>query len=85
MAPGSQRVYVLHGGLRHTLESIPEADTIIRSVSSANMTVARLNLPTKKCPNLYVEIRLEESAVQWTKVIKRKTTPIWNEEFHMCV
>jgi Ca2+-dependent lipid-binding protein len=38
----------------------------------------------KKSPNLYVEIKLEES-VQKTEVIERNKAPSWNEEFKMYV
>jgi hypothetical protein len=39
----------------------------------------------KKSPNLYVDIRLDGSAMQHTSVIKGDTAPFWNERFHMYV
>jgi hypothetical protein len=46
-------------------------------------TVDQIEWPKKlfrnKPPNLYVEVRLEQS-VQRTRVIERSMTPTWNEE-----
>jgi Ca2+-dependent lipid-binding protein len=35
--------------------------------------------------NLYVEIKLEGSAVQCTNVIEQNKAPAWNEEFRLYV
>lgn len=36
-------------------------------------------------PNLYVEVKVGETAVQRTKVIERNEAPVWNQEFIMYV
>jgi hypothetical protein len=39
----------------------------------------------KKPPNLYVEIKVEESAMQSTMIIKGNRAPLWKEKFILYV
>ncbi|KIM74058.1 hypothetical protein PILCRDRAFT_828572, partial [Piloderma croceum F 1598] len=57
------------------------SETYMLHVGSADMNAWSKSRSKKKSPNLYVEIKLEESVIQKTGVIERKKAPSWNEEF----
>ena len=63
----------------------PTPFLIFPAVISADVTAWIRRLSMKEAPNLYVEVAVEESLVQHTKLIQRNETPSWNENFQLYV
>jgi hypothetical protein len=79
MATNTSTTYTLHGQFRCYLGFILSIDVFsVRGFEQIVWTQSRFN----KAPNLYVEIRLEQS-VWCTRIVKRSATPTWDEEFPM--